>query len=319
MRRHGTVFLLAVSAAMSGEACGRDDASPSPPGSDGADAGGITPDGAAFPRAAEEGGSTAGSCDPLAAFGAPERVPGLDTAGYEGSATLSSDELEIFFEVYGASTSELFTARRANVSVPFGPRSLVAVGATQASNTGPMLALDDATLVFASDRGGAWGLWRAVRPSHNAAFGPPESVTGLGVAAEGGYLAPDKTGLWLLSREANGKLDLYFAPTSGASYGAARNLTELNTAATETGPVPNANGTALYFGSSRDDQAATRLDVWIARRAKAGDAFGAPSRVDELNTAFDEWPSWLSPDGCRLYFTSNRGGSYDLYFARRSR
>jgi hypothetical protein len=43
--------------------------------------------------------------------------------------------------------------------------------------------------------------------------------------------------------------------------------------------------------------------------------------VTELNTAAQEWPTWVSPDGCRLYFSRRPGeggaDNYDLYVAER--
>jgi len=51
----------------------------------------------------------------------------------------------------------------------------------------------------------------------------------------------------------------------------------------------------------------------VASRASANDPFDAPSRVTELD-AVDalSHPTWLSPDGCTLYFVSNRAGSNAL-------
>jgi hypothetical protein len=61
-------------------------------------------------------------------------------------------------------------------------------------------------------------------------------------------------------------------------------------------------------------------DIWIARRASVNDPFGAPANVSELNTANNDQPGWLSPDGCRLYLYSDRTGGVggtDLYIAER--
>ena len=40
-------------------------------------------------------------------------------------------------------------------------------------------------------------------------------------------------------------------------------------------------------------------------------------RITELATSSDERDAWLSPDGHRLYFSSNRSGNFDLYVASR--
>ena len=67
-----------------------------------------------------------------------------------------------------------------------------------------------------------------------------------------------------------------------------------------------------------------RPDIWVARRASATAPFAAPEPVAEL--AHDganvfQYPEWLSPDGCRIYFTSNRPGgkgALDLWQASRT-
>ena len=262
--------------------------------------------------------TTASSCDPTAPFGAPVPVVGVNTGGYEGDATLSADELEIYFDVFSSDVfSELRVARRATKTDPFGAASPVGIGGTTAYS--PMLSSDDVTLFYA-DGSGTPELRRAERPSRRAAFGSPTAVDGIGVHPDGAYLSNDRTTLWMIVRDANGKLDIYQSTASPAGvFGAAVNVKELNTPATETGPVPTADGLVLYFGSSRDDPAATHLDVWMATRPTKDAPFGTPTKLDALNTAEDDWPTWLSPDGCRLYLSTNRSGSYDVYVAQRTR
>lgn len=58
--------------------------------------------------------------------------------------------------------------------------------------------------------------------------------------------------------------------------------------------------------------------VLFASRATTSDAFGPLTPVHELDSPEGEYPSWLSPDGCRLYLTRVVGGQRDLYVASRS-
>lgn len=48
----------------------------------------------------------------------------------------------------------------------------------------------------------------------------------------------------------------------------------------------------------------------------------AADEPDKLNTPSGEWPHWLSPDRCRLYFGSNRpggaGAGSSIWVAERS-
>jgi WD40-like Beta Propeller Repeat len=62
------------------------------------------------------------------------------------------------------------------------------------------------------------------------------------------------------------------------------------------------DGLTLYFASTREGDS----DLFVARRASPKDSFGAPQSLAALNTGAEERMPWLSPDGERLYFVSNR-------------
>jgi hypothetical protein len=77
-------------------------------------------------------------------------------------------------------------------------------------------------------------------------------------------------------------------------------------------PVVAANELTIYV--------AGRGDIWKATRAAKTDNFGEPAKVTELDSdTTREEPSWVSGDGCDLYFSSNRAGATgsDLYVAHR--
>jgi hypothetical protein len=47
-------------------------------------------------------------------------------------------------------------------------------------------------------------------------------------------------------------------------------------------------------------------------------SFGTPTHVDELATSSQDFPSWISPDGCRMYFWSGgAAGDLDIWQATR--
>jgi len=72
----------------------------------------------------------------------------------------------------------------------------------------------------------------------------------------------------------------------------------------------------LYFASNRPTNLGGR-DIWVARRATKGDAWGPPEPLTFLNGATDEEPSWISPDECELYFQRVVGITYHIFRARR--
>lgn len=57
----------------------------------------------------------------------------------------------------------------------------------------------------------------------------------------------------------------------------------------------------------------------MATRATPGGTFGPATLVPNVNTSADDGPSWISPDGCRLYISGNVRGNNDIYVATRGR
>ncbi|RYZ05110.1 MAG: hypothetical protein EOO73_21120 [Myxococcales bacterium] len=76
-------------------------------------------------------------------------------------------------------------------------------------------------------------------------------------------------------------------------------------------------GLALYFSSTR----AGTSDLYVARRSSLATSFGAPQALADLNSSAEERMPWLSPDGQKLYFVSDRASGryaqYSLYVAQK--
>ena len=72
-------------------------------------------------------------------------------------------------------------------------------------------------------------------------------------------------------------------------------------------PVPSPDGLSLYFTSTRaPDGGIADFDIWVATRTSLATDFGDPTRLEGPNGPNAESPNWISPDGCRLYFQSDR-------------
>lgn len=60
------------------------------------------------------------------------------------------------------------------------------------------------------------------------------------------------------------------------------------------------------------------LDIYTATRDPPTEPFGTPTLVTELSTANQiDYPVWLSPDGCELYYISKVADLGSLYVTRR--
>src|SRR5262249_36000015 len=80
-------------------------------------------------------------------------------------------------------------------------------------------------------------------------------------------------------------------------------------------PVLSDDELTIFFTSTRIYD--VNGDIWVATRGSAADDFDPPADVFELNTPGLDFPGWLSPDGCRLYFTRAEGGGTQMYVASR--
>jgi hypothetical protein len=194
-------------------------------------------------------------------------LPGnVNTAGYEARATTSADLLFMIYET-------------APPGVVPGP-----------PDGGPFLAA--ASRTGASD-------WMAAGPV-------PELSSGLGEGSP--YLLPNGSAVYFHSFRTGGG-DLYRAARKqdGAFDAPAKVMgAELDTAASEVGPVVTPDELTLYFGSTRPPQNGgpelAYPDLFVARRARIEDPFGPPVPVSELNSPVYEIPTWISSDECVLYF-----------------
>lgn len=96
-------------------------------------------------------------------------------------------------------------------------------------------------------------------------------------------------------------------------------VSTVDTSSGELAPAPSPDELTLYFGSDRPDAPAKgNVDIWMTKRAAASDPFEPPLNVQELNTSALEWPDWLSPDNCRLYFDRDGATGRRIYVAERA-
>lgn len=74
---------------------------------------------------------------------------------------------------------------------------------------------------------------------------------------------------------------------------------EISSAEGETEPAISADGNTLYFVRARSNS---------TKRNATTEPWPRPTEVTELETHDEEvLPTWISPDGCRLYMTYRPG------------
>jgi Tol biopolymer transport system component len=286
-------------------------------------------DDAAVPDAAGEdvdAGTDAAlpACNVDLPFGKPSPLSNVNAVGAADLLPrLSPDELTLTFASSRTpgtpGTIALYVATRPSVTSAFG--TPVLLNPPGGNSWDPTVSPDGLWLVFARNiDGGDFDLREAHRPTTSALWlnstpiAPPISMVGTFEAQP--FIAWDQKTLWFTSNRL-GSADIYVAATDGGAYGPPAPVPGLSDPAEqEQIPVPNADGSMVFFTKT----IAGNQDIYVARRVSdGGDGYEVTGAVSELNSPATDGPGWLSRDGCRLYFMSDRQsvGDVDMWVASR--
>jgi cysteine-rich repeat protein len=266
-------------------------------------------------------------CDPTAPFTSIEPMADLDTEATEAHPKLSVDELTVYFgsdRPGSLGQIDIFTATRASVDEPFGEAVPVAGVNTEGWEGNPSIT-GDGLYLYARARGGPEGeeIVVATRSSIAESFGAFTSVPF--VNREGGndycpYVMPDHSQLWFVSDRAGQATNVFHVRrnTSGTFNSEIDAVTPVNSDFTEDIVVVTPDELTIYFDTTRPE--GINVDAWYATRENAVSLpFSNVAPIESINTERPEWPSWISPDGCELLYTSTSdAGDYDMYRATRS-
>lgn len=313
---------LAIVACVGDAANAGPDAAPDAPitdaGNDTLDAGMDAPTDAA---------DAATACNVASPFGAPSLVAGEINNGEADGFWLLPDELTVYISTTRSVSlgAPLFGTR----AKPDAPFVSLTSSASLSSVTGgfgqPTLTADGNTIYFSSGAAGAYDVWVATRSSTSVDFDPPKlaaapiNVNGGGAGEDvPTWISPDGSTLYLISNRAgSASRDVWVATRAGSGpFADPVPLASVNSA--------GADQTIILTSDELQAFTTRGTDIYYTSRAKKTDGFTPPVIVPELNrpgTRGD--PLWLSPDGCTLYFNSNRGdagfNNYHVYVASRGK
>ncbi len=258
-------------------------------------------------------------CDLAADFGAPVLLVGVSTAANsEATLRLLPDELTGYLWSSRSGNIDLAKVTRASLGETFAYQSFDELN-TGAIEFEPTISSDDSLLVFRSNRASGAGngdLYVADR----IVVGGPMVLRGelLEVSTANDEKQPFLTDSELLFvSDRSGAERIYRSPRVIRNFLPAIELAEIAmTGASDTDPVMTADRKTIYWGSTRPGGMGD-IDIWTAHRSDASAQFAAPALVANVNSAMTDAPSWISIDQCRLYMSSNRAGTPDVYVATR--
>lgn len=268
-------------------------------------------------------------CDITKDFAAPVPLTSLNTAEDDGAARLSEDELTVYVNAVRSADGpsyDIFYAERPDLTDSFGPlkrfpsvdNSIDTANdeyAPNVSDNGLVLIFERKNLATSNS-----DIYTATRTSKQAPFGPVSSVANLNTAdyEANVFIRGDTRELWHVRKDPT--IDIFLATlTPGTGYVITKPA-NINSPDADNSPVITKNGLALYFQSARPIAAGrTDTNVWVATRSSPMAPFNAPVVVANVNSTDNEYPGFISADGCRLYISSRRPGlgGEDMYVAIR--
>lgn len=254
------------------------------------------------------GASTAATCSITQPFGKPRPLSELNTARHEAGARLTSDELNVVYLCTSTnSVAQVCLAQRESATGAFGAPSVL----IETNGGVPWISDDLLTLWFENDQTG--NVYASQRKSPSEAFTQIAQVPephGYGDP----YVVGGQNGSIYFSTQSDE--DFVMARLRAWKPGSAVPIPGAGIPTLGMRPVPSEDELTLYFGAAPPSGTTRKLDVWVKTRASRQVPFGEPTNVAELNTTSYTYPSWISPDGCRLYFDAG-DALRDLYVAER--
>jgi hypothetical protein len=259
-------------------------------------------------------------------FGEVTLVAELASEEESDNPTLTSDLLEIYFasgREGGAGDQDVWTARRASTSEPFGVPEPVSIVNTEEFETSPAVSLDGLELWLGAEREGGLGeqdIYVSRRATTGDAWDAPVNVSELNSDDKDIPRPPAMQGRVMplgSHRGESGYYQTFLATRASPSepFGAPVELTAIELEGmNNVDAFLTENGLDLYFNRTPGAGEDTG-DLFVAHRSSEAGSFGTPVALTSVNTAHDERDPWLSADGRILYFSSDRDGTLSIYQA----
>ena len=262
-------------------------------------------------------------------FSPAEPLTSVNSPHREAAPFVTADGLRLFFvsdRPGGSGGLDVYVASRESLDAPFGSAASFASVNTDGDEGALTLSADGLTVHLSSDRPGGNGgpdIWTATRPAPSQPFDPTtfalNAVSGPGRDYDP-FLSADGLRLYFVADgvvDAKSRADVVVAerPTATSSFGPPRPVAGIAGPDTHDGnPSLSADELLIVFSSNRQGKGTT--DIYYATRPHREAAFSTPRPLTAVNTGEHECETFVTGDGCELYFSRLRDGQYDLYRTR---
>lgn len=186
----------------------------------------------------------------------------------------------------------------------------------------PTITPDGQHMLFGSTRNGTVELF--VASAVNGSFEMPDIaeldlVPGADYGNEPYMLGDGRTIYFSAGNYDDGNSSqLYRAEGDPPAFGGAMLVPGVNGMDQELAPVVSDDELEIFFASNRAQPGPDMaLDIYTATRDRPDEPFGPPALVQSLTTPDIDWPLWLSPDACELYYINKTVPVATLYRSRR--
>jgi hypothetical protein len=206
------------------------------------------------------------------------------------------------------STCDLYTAFLTSANVFGGYSKLNGVSKAAVYDSYPTITADAQYLIFGSERSGAVSIF--VAAAANGSFemptiSQPALVPGVHDSNEP-YILGDGATLYF-SASLDGSVDssnLYRAIGGPPAFGGTATIVDVDTFANEFAPVVTDDELEIFYATdfAMPGGDGFNLDIYTATRASTADQFGPATPLAALSGATIDWPVWISPDNCTLYY-----------------
>jgi hypothetical protein len=253
----------------------------------------------------------------------------VNTTEDDSSPSLTADEKTIYFTRLNGPDFDIYVATRTDRNAAFGIAEPVP-GVNATTFDGDPFVTYDGKLFFMSSVRAAAGtlggadIFFATRDPVTGVIDAPAVVPGINSASNDGqgYLVSGTEMFFVSARaDASPPNQLYRGLFASGAVTGVSPVAELNTPFAQSFPIISPDGMTIYFATTRIDVVppSSGNNIWSATRTQTGGTFGNLAPVEALNSDKNEYPKWISSDGCRIYLQSDRPGigKYDIYVAKK--